>query len=178
MKVSFVLLLLVLTTGLVSRAETILSFKDWKSDKIQQILTRINNNKSQIDALRSRQLSQASISPGKPTLKPDSGISQLIQRYQKQLTQEEWNLEVAQDLSITEYIMLHVGAQPSKARFQQAASKLAPQEVAELMEAYSVSLGVQTPAETIAATPVGSAGTTLGKSSLGTASPTASNLGK
>jgi hypothetical protein len=171
------ILFLVVGFGLSSRAQTVVSFKDWKSEKIQQIQGRISAEKLQLEALKLKKAPETIVA-GKPAAKGDSGISHLIQRYEQQLTQEEWNLEVAQDLSITEYVMLYVGAQPSKQRLIQAASKLSAEEVAELMEAYSVSLGVQTPAENILNPPPALSRAVPNKAALGAASATASNLQK
>jgi hypothetical protein len=111
-----------------------MAYKDWKAEKIQNIQVKINQTGAQVEALKVRiaqDQKSAVVSP----------YGNHLQYYQKQLDQAQWNLEVARDLSVTDYIVLYLATQPSKGRFQEAAAQLKPSEVAELMEAYSQSIG-------------------------------------
>jgi hypothetical protein len=60
----------------------------------------------------------------------------------KDLTQEDWNLDVAKDLTVADYFVLYLSQHPSERRFQEAASKMSVTEVADLLEAYAKAIGV------------------------------------
>ncbi len=128
-------------------------FKDWKSEKIQQVQSRIFANKTQADALKTKKAQEVSTAQKHPDIRIKSttpALDQLIQFYEKQVDEEQWNLEVAQDLSVTDYVALYLGLQAAKNRFQLAAAQMSPSDVAELLEAYSSNLGMQAPAENVA----------------------------
>lgn len=108
-------------------AKTLLNFRDWKAEKIQSIQAKITTLKFQVEAAK------------KPENKAKSSI--LIAFYERSLNQEKWNLEVATDLNITDYLVLYVVRYPSQEKFKGAAALLTPAEVAQLMEAYSITVG-------------------------------------
>lgn len=105
-------------------APAVRSYKEWKSDKIQAAL-------SQILVVRNQLLKAQS-----------EGNQKSRETHQKQLSQLQWNLEVANDLSVTDYFVLYLSQQSQPDRYHQAAQKLTSSEVAELMEAYSGALGI------------------------------------
>jgi hypothetical protein len=100
------------------------SFKEWKSEKTERVSERLNVLKEQLKTTRQQ-------------AKEDLARSLL-----KDVAQEEWNLEVAKDLSVAQYFELYLSRHPSEKRFQEAASKMSVIEVAELMEAYAKAIGV------------------------------------
>jgi len=99
------------------------SYRVWKSEKVQTALSQV---------LSSREL----------LLKAKAFQGKDIENLQRQLSQLEWNLEVAKDLSVTDYFALYLSQSTSRDRFKTAAGKFTPQEVAELMEAYANALGL------------------------------------
>lgn len=137
---------------MIETSSVIKPFKDWKSEKIQQIQSRVQAYRTQVDALKAKKAQEVSAAHKHPEIraKLTPGLDQSIQYYEKQVDEEQWNLEVAQDLSITDYVALYLALQPVKNRFQLAASQMAPADIAELLEAYSANLGVQAPVETLA----------------------------
>jgi len=98
-------------------------FREWKSDKVQAVIQRIV-------------LTKVGISRSKV-----EGTATQTEQLEKQLQQEQWNLDVAKDLSVADYFMLYLASQSHSGRFQEAASKMSAPEVAELMEAYAKELG-------------------------------------
>jgi hypothetical protein len=107
-----------------SQGSSIQGFKEWKSAKINSVIQQTQITKSVL--LKTR------------TLGPAKNIPVL----EKQLSQLNWNLEVARDLSVTDYFVLYLSQQPQADRFKLAASKLTTGEVADLMQAYAQSLSV------------------------------------
>lgn len=105
-----------------AEAPAIKSFKEWKSEKINLAL-------QQTLAMRNTILKSKAL-----------GTTKNTSALEKQLSQLNWNLEVAQDLSVTDYFVLYLSLQPQKDRFKMAASKLTTLEVADLMQAYAQSL--------------------------------------
>lgn len=121
-----------------SEANSVKTFRDWKQEKIQLINQRMSQSKIQLEALKGRKMAETKAGR-------TSSYDGLIQHYEKEIGQEQWNLEVAQDLSVTEYIALYLSGHTSKTRFQEAATHLNASEVAELIEAYSEALDAANP---------------------------------
>ena len=113
-------------------ASTLKSYREWKTEKIQLLSSQISSFKLQIEQQRT------SLLIGKTSkLETSNKIDQLmIQEHQTQ-----WNLEVANDLSVNDYFVLYLANHPTANRFQQIAPKLSASETAELMESYAKSLG-------------------------------------
>lgn len=109
---------------------TIKGYQEWKMEKIQ-----ISN--SQMAVLKV-QIARAQAEGNKKNL----------EALEKQLDQSKWNLEVIQDLSVTDYFVLYLSQLPQSEKFQQAASKMSTKEVALLMEAYANTLSL-TPTEAV-----------------------------
>lgn len=103
---------------------SIKSFHDWKNEKIQAV---------------SSQMLQTQIETKKLKADPNTKPAQLVAN-KKQLDQLNWNMQVAQELSVTDYCVLYLSQQTQAKRFEIAASKLSTDEVAELMRAYAESL--------------------------------------
>ncbi|MEZ0392777.1 MAG: hypothetical protein ACAH59_11210 [Pseudobdellovibrionaceae bacterium] len=133
MKAIFLILCLCLSiqssaTG-VGIANAVKGFQEWRTDKIQAAVNQMLVVKSQI--LRAH---------GEPNKKN-------LENLEKQLDQIKWNLEVAKDLSVTDYFVLYLSQHSNPDRFQQAALKMSAKEVAQLMEAYANTLGPVPPTE-------------------------------
>lgn len=107
-----------------AESSSIKSFRDWKNEKIQAV----SNQMLQIQTETKRLIAD-----------PNSKPSQLIAN-KKQTEQLKWNMQVAQELSVTDYCVLYLSQQTQAKRFEIAASKLSTEEIAELMRAYSESL--------------------------------------
>ena len=133
------------------------AYKEWKAEKIQQVQSKLSQIKVTLEGIKIRRAEA-------PVLAKAKGYDSLIQRYEKDLAQEKWNLDVASDLSVTDYVVLYLSHQSSKTKFQEAASQLSVSDIAEMMEAYSESLDASNPAPTLSST-VSPAGKAVGPAS-------------
>jgi hypothetical protein len=104
------------------------SFKDWKDGKIQAAAAQVEQTKGQLSLLRLR-------------AHGSTNLMSAVQNLEQQLSQEEWNLEVARDLSVTDYLVLYLAQQGSPAKLAEAAKQLSPEETAQVLEAYIRSMG-------------------------------------
>ncbi len=103
---------------------SVLSFNEWKSNKVQAA-------QSQYSSLESEYLAKK---------KQNSADPQLIKLYQE-LKDSKSNVNELSDLSVTDYFIGYLSQFKSKKlAFQSAVTKLGPTEVSELMEAYANSL--------------------------------------
>lgn len=107
-----------------AQTPSIQSFREWKADKIKAVI-------QQTMVMRNTVLKTKTFGPAKS-----------LPALEKQLSQLNFNLEVAQDLSVTDYFVLYLSQQPQTDRFKLAAAKLTTAEVADLMQAYAQSLAV------------------------------------
>jgi hypothetical protein len=99
------------------------SFRDWKSEKIQQATSKFDQEKRRLDLLKAQKS------------KPARGVDEIV-RAEQLLAQEEWNLEAAQDLTVTDYAVLYLSGCPVGTKFAEAASKMTTDEMGQLIEAY------------------------------------------
>jgi hypothetical protein len=104
------------------------SFHEWRDEKI----LLANNQKLLVKA----QILRAQAEQNKKSV--------LV--LEKQLSQLQWNLEAARDLSVADYFLLYLSQQAQADRFARAAAKLTTKEVAELMEAYAQTLSSESAA--------------------------------
>jgi hypothetical protein len=124
------LLMLSFSSGFVfanQHLAPIKGFQDWKNEKVQTVVAQANYVRAQI--------TRAQI----------EGNLRLQESLERQLQQLKWNGEVARDLTVADYFSLYLTQQPHGDRFQQAAKRMSPQEVAELMESYSNVLDLKKP---------------------------------
>jgi len=104
------------------------SFKDWKTQKIAVAQHQIELTKAQIMAARLGPLSSNQVRTN-------------LHNLDLELSQENWNLEVAKDLSLTDYLVLYLAHQGSSAKLVEAARKMTPEETALVLDAYIKSIG-------------------------------------
>lgn len=139
MKQLFITILLFFSVQAFAEGESVrplLNFRDWKAEKIQSVQGKITSLKTQIETVRK--------------IESKSRAAILMGYYTRSLNQEKWNLEVATDLNITDYVVLYVVHHPSQEKFKGAAALLTPAEVAQLIEAYSHNIGAAAgPAATV-----------------------------
>jgi hypothetical protein len=99
------------------------SYREWKAQ-------RIHTAGSQIGVLKA-QLTSAQM----------MGRTAQAANLQKEISQEQWNLDVAKELSVTDYFVLYLSQVPEADRFKQAAAKMSLNEIEEMMKAYSDAVG-------------------------------------
>jgi hypothetical protein len=120
------------------------SYKEWKTERVTGTQTRINIIRNQIEnrkAVRNALASQGTdpnLKNGRGTLEAASTGDYTVEKLERQLKVEQYNLELAQDLSVTDYFAGYLTkVQNKKSAFNEVAGKLSPEEVAELMNAYA-----------------------------------------
>ena len=74
---------------------------------------------------------------------PEASVAQdrFVEKLERQLREEQYGLELAKDLSVTDYFVGYLTKiQDKKSAFNEVAGKLSAEEVAELMTAYANSV--------------------------------------
>lgn len=99
------------------------SYRAWKSERIQSVLGRIGIQRANLVKAQT------------------DGKSDMALQAERLLRQEEWNLEVAQDLSVSDYIVLYLSGQSAQNKFYQAAQQMTVAETSELIEAFARETG-------------------------------------
>ena len=112
------------------------SFREWKSEKVHEALTRVTVSKTKIQLAKYKDPNLARRNSG---LEAISGVN--TANLENQLQQDQSILEMAKDLSVTDYFVGYLTKiQDKKAAFNEVAGKLTSDEVAELMTAYANSV--------------------------------------
>ncbi len=116
------------------------SYREWKNDQIQDAQGKVAGVKLQIE--QKKQARQAAGAGGTdPNLAMRRGGSDTDAGLEKQLMKEQFDLDVAQDLSVTDYFVGYLTkVSDKKSAINEVAGKLSPEEVAELMTAYANSV--------------------------------------
>ncbi len=122
-------IVLTMTASSSVRAEInssgILGFQAWKS-------LRVTEARASLDKL------QADLQPQAPGAKPASKFA----RGDQKLQQAQFNVEIAQELTISDYFTLYVSQLKDRSSFLDAAKKLSADETADLMMAYQKQLSI------------------------------------
>ncbi|MGE5085016.1 MAG: hypothetical protein ACM3MG_01850 [Bacillota bacterium] len=130
----------------VHASSTVKSYREWKTEKISVAQLRVSSLKAQLDARKqARSIAQGTdpnlARTGRTGVEavPTRDIS--VEKIERQLREEQYDLEVAKDLSVTDYFVGYLTKiQDKKSAFKEVAGKLSPEEVAELMTAYANSV--------------------------------------
>lgn len=110
------------------------SYREWKTEKVTQASLRVNSVKAQLDKKTDPNLAMR-------TKTQLEGKNPATEKLERTLRVEQYDLELARDLSVTDYFVGYLTkVQDKKAAFQEVAGKLSPEEVAELMTAYANSV--------------------------------------
>lgn len=120
------------------------SYREWKIDRVQQAQGKVTSVKAQIDAKKASRSQALGMDPNlaqKTQVEAVSTTDMSVERLERQLRAEQYDLEVAKDLSVTDYFVGYLTkVQDKKSAFNEVAGKLSPEEVAELMAAYANSV--------------------------------------
>lgn len=119
----------------------ILGFRTWKSKQIEE--AKISLDVAKIDlrvkntggkSKHSRYIPVAS--PRLLAAKKNIPDSKRAQSWEERLNQAKLNLEIAQELTVNDYFVLYLSRVDNPDVFEEAAKKMTPEEMAELMRAY------------------------------------------
>lgn len=107
------------------------SYREWKSEKVVEIQGKMQSIKMQIE-LRKKDLNNK---------KTDSTVEFQVLALEQKFEFEKYNLELANDLSVTDYFVGYLNKVDNKQiAFKELATKMSPDEVAEIMTAYANSV--------------------------------------
>lgn len=130
--------------GPVPQAPRFKSYREWKSEMVGTAQLKVTYLKTQIETKKlSRRAAgmDPNLARTKNTLEAVASQDISVDKMEKQLREEQYDLEVAKDLSVTDYFAGYLTKVPDKkAAFKEVAGKLSPEEVAELMNAYANSV--------------------------------------
>ncbi len=103
-------------------------FKDWKASRILEAKTALEKIQVELDPSLPTAQAKAQVSAAKAP-----GRVQKTVRADSRLTQAQTSLEIAQELGAHDYFVLYLSQLKSETDIQEAAKKLDPSEVAEIM---------------------------------------------
>ncbi|MDG0814842.1 hypothetical protein [Bdellovibrio svalbardensis] len=125
-------------------ASHVKSYREWKHELVVDAQGKVMMLKTQIE---SRKQSRGVAQGTDPNLGKTHGLEAVasrdlaLEKLEKDLRAEQYDLDVANDLTVTDYFVGYLTkVQNKKAAFQEVAGKLSPDEVAELMTAYANSV--------------------------------------
>ena len=114
------------------------SFREWKNQRVQDAQSKILVIRTQIDSRKAARGTDPNLAMGRKSIEAGEPGVTLLER---QLRQEQYDLDIAKDLSVTDYFVGYLTkVADKKSAIQDVASKLSPEEVAELMMAYANSV--------------------------------------
>jgi hypothetical protein len=96
------------------------SFAEWKAEKVTRAKKQLQSSRDHLLTLSQKKNA------------PSAEIKQVID----QIAQDEWSVEIAEDLTSTDYLVLYLSNNSSPEKFKEAASKLSAEETAIVLEAY------------------------------------------
>ncbi len=116
------------------------SFRQWKNERIQESLAKFSSARSLMDG---RKIALASTQQTLPNTKTEAIVSRDISlvKLENQLRLDLMSLEMAKDLTVTDYFVGYVNKiHGKKESINEIAGKMSTDEVAELMSAYAQSI--------------------------------------
>lgn len=120
------------------------SYREWKTEKVTLAEGRVSSMKAQLAMKKSLRTMAHGADPNlanKGSLEAVALQDRSVEKLERQLRAEIYDLEVARDLSVTDYFVGYLTkVQDKKSAFNEVAGKLSPEEVAELMTAYANSV--------------------------------------
>lgn len=120
------------------------SYREWKAERVHYAQYRVAQVMTQLET---RKMSRLTASGTDPNLTQGAALEAVpahdisLERLERQLRDEKYSLEVAKELSVTDYFVGYLTkVQDKKSAFQEVAGKLTAEEIAELMNAYANSV--------------------------------------
>lgn len=107
------------------------SFKEWKNEKVQSAIKKVTITRAQIEY---RKLNKQLLQKGEAGNLKDSEM----ERLELQLKNDTYSLEVAQDLTVSDYFGIYLTKQENRTdAYKDAAQKMTSDEVAELIAMFA-----------------------------------------
>lgn len=136
MAVIFQIILLFFTSSVTfavaySDSSQVLSYSAWKQEKIAKAKVQVSASKTKVARLEKNRIKKNQTKKSiQRTQDPQLNMAH------QQLNQNEFNLEIAQDLSVTDYVVLYLSGQMQTSQLKAAATKMSVEETAQILEAY------------------------------------------
>lgn len=131
------------------------SYREWKSERVTHAETKVNFLKAQITVKKAQRGVANGTDPNlamRNTVEAVSSHNMNVERMERQLREELYALDIAKDLSVTDYFVGYLTkVQDQQAAFNEVAGKLSSEEIAELMTAYANSVFGGSPTNEISA---------------------------
>lgn len=105
-----------------------IGFKDWKASRVNEAKTNLEKLQFELDPNLPAAQARAQV----PSAKAPGRVQKAV-RADSRLAQAQTNLEIAQELGAYDYFVLYLSQLKSETDIQEAAKKLDPSEVAEIM---------------------------------------------
>lgn len=125
-------------------APSVKSYREWKTERVVLAEGKITSLKSQITTKKMARVAAPGVDPNLALKSgPEASLAQdkFVEKLERQLREEQYALELAKDLSVTDYFVGYLTKiQDKKSAFNEVAGKLSAEEVAELMTAYANSV--------------------------------------
>lgn len=136
------------------------SYREWKAEQVAHAEKTVITLKAQINAKKMVRAAAPGMDPNltlRPSVEAVALNDRSVEKLERQLREEQYDLELAKDLSVTDYFVGYLTKlQNKKSAFSEVAGKLTAEEVAELMNAYANSVfGAQASDLPVSATNVG-----------------------
>ncbi|MEK2689524.1 hypothetical protein [Bdellovibrio sp. GT3] len=120
------------------------SYREWKTEKVNSAQMKVTLIRGQIQTQKTGRRAASGTDPNLARGKSMEAVAAhniSVEALERQLSEEQYDLEVAKDLSVTDYFAGYLTkVSDKKAAFKEVAGKLSPEEVAELMNAYANSV--------------------------------------
>lgn len=120
------------------------SYREWKHELVLDAQNRVTVIKTQIETRKALRTAAMGVDPNMARARGLEAVASrdlALEKLEKDLREEQYDLDVANDLTVTDYFVGYLTkVQNKKAAFQEVAGKLSPEEVAELMTAYANSV--------------------------------------
>ncbi|QDK36186.1 hypothetical protein [Bdellovibrio sp. NC01] len=127
-----------------AQAAHVKSYREWKHELVLDAQNRVTIIKTQIETRKALRTAAMGVDPNMARTRGLEAVASrdlALEKLEKDLREEQYDLDVANDLTVTDYFVGYLTkVQNKKAAFQEVAGKLSPEEVAELMTAYANSV--------------------------------------
>ena len=114
------------------------SFKDWKTEMIEEAKARLEKSKAALENHKKNLAAKKELLAANSAGKPEAVSDTQTERWNNQIQSDESYLTLTQFFTVTDYFVGYLIKQKdSQTTFKDAAAKLSADEVAELLTAYA-----------------------------------------
>jgi len=134
---------ILVTAGTTSK-QGLKSYRQWKNERIREAMTRVSFTRYRLDHHQTLKAPASALSKESEVKSQTEAIASAdisLVQLEKQMGLDLMSLEMAKDLTVTDYFVGYVSRRTHKAdSMKEIAGKMSKDEVAELMQAYAESI--------------------------------------